>query len=197
MKAIRGIILVTLIFAIFLGVSIGIYIFQINNLKDKSNLKGIALNTENVETSVKSDYNGPKINSIGVSTKLIKKEVYTKGEPFIKTIEQKVSDDILGMDKIAFEEYLKTKGYLLEEFAHEKVVFTEKIDKWPVGLYVLKSLEDSINIFKVNDNGELTLVNKSALSLDHLTPNERDEFIKGKVYASLEEAEQIIAEFDS
>lgn len=201
MNNVKKIILGTLIFCIGLGVFTGLFISWSNS--NNKNEKGTTLESQNTEVSTKStvsmnkSYMNPKLNSIGPATKIIKKQIYTAGEPYEKIQEEKSTEDIIGMDKELFEEYAKKKGYVVEEFNGSKVVISEKINKWPKGLYVLKAINEHIAIYKVDESGNLSNPQVTEVVLNQVSEIEKPILIKGKVYNSLDTAEETIAEYDS
>lgn len=200
MKLSRIVMLFTLIFFIGFGAGMGIYISQTNYFNNKS--QNTKLNGESVEISTKNPEaletgSNKGLNSIGPNTKIIKKEIYTKGQPFEKLIEEKVSEEIVGMNKEMFVNHIKQKGYTVEEFSGEKVVMSEKINKWPIGLYVLKSVEDNIVLYKIDEKGELKEHSTTGVMLEQVSENDQEELQKGKVYNTLEEAENTLGDYDS
>lgn len=200
MKLSRIILLFSLILAIGLATGIGIYISKIN--ADKSR-QGITLEAKDVETSAKNTalaenkVSEDTKNSIGPATKIVKKQIYTKGEQFEKVSNETPSEDVLGMTKESFEEHVKKKGYTVDEFTSSKVVIVEKINEWPKGLYVLKSVEEDVTLFKVDEKGNLQKVSDTGVILDQVSEHDKEELIKGKVYSTLEEAEHTLGDYDS
>lgn len=197
MKLSRIIMLFALVFFVGLGAGMGLYISKTTYNKNysqslNSDAKSVETTTKNLETD-----NVDKVNAIGPQTKVIKKQVYTKGQEFEKLTEERVSEDIIGMDKELFSNYAKNKGYMVEEFTNEKVVMVEKINKWPEGLYVLKSVEDNIVLFKIDEKGELKEISTTGVVLDQVSEHDKEELLKGKVYKTIEEAETTIGDYDS
>lgn len=195
----RRIILAALILCIGLSVLIGLYIAGLNhNRKDENGINLESQKTKVYNENVLAVNNlNPKLNSIGIATKIVKKQIYTIGEPYEKVQEEKSTEDIIGMDKGLFEEYAKSKGYTIEQFNGEKVIIVEKINKWPVGLYVLKTVNENIAIYKVSESGDLSKVRVTEVVLEQVSEIEKPGLIKGKVYKSLDAAEETIAEYDS
>ncbi|KMT21257.1 hypothetical protein [Clostridium cylindrosporum] len=201
MKVGKIIVLVALIFSIAVSVGTSLYISQ--NSTDNKNIQGITVEKNDIETSAKTTVlaenksKAPKINSIGPATKIVKKQIYIKGDTYEKVVNQEITEDLLGMDKTQFDGYAKKIGYSIEEFTSEKVVISEKINEWPKGLYVLKAIDQGIVIFKVDETGNLTKVEETGITLDQVSEQEKAGLVKGKVYATIEEAEHTLADYDS
>ena len=196
MKLSRRITLVGLVLCVFIGFFIGMYISS--NKKVNKSKEGITLETNEIEASAKSSkYIDKNINVISSKTKIIKKDIYVKGEAYEVLINQDVTDEIIGMDKELFSKYIEKDGYIIEDFNGEKVVFSKKIDKWPNNKYVLKLLNGSLSIFKVDSSNELKQVESTDIVEDQLSENEIEELNKGKVYDSVESIREVLGDYSS
>ncbi|MDF2672661.1 MAG: hypothetical protein K0R09_926 [Clostridiales bacterium] len=135
---------------------------------------------------------------INENTQILKRLTYNKnGTTFSKEINEKVTSDILGMDKITTEKYFKLRGYNLIEFSLKSLIITKDIDSWPPGCFVIKGSNDIIAVYEVDDSGNLKLKENTDLKLENLPEEDRKELETGKIFESLDEAYWLIEEYSS
>ncbi len=200
MKLSKSITLVGLILCVFIGFFIGMYISSNKNVNKSK--EGITIETNEIEASAKSskyidEKNKYKINAISDKTKIVKKDIYVKGDPYEVLINQDVTDEVIGMDKDLFSKHVEKDGYTVEEFTDEKVVFSKKIDKWPDNMYVLKLSNKSLAIYKVDSSNELKQVESTEIIEEQLSESEIQELNKGKVYDSVESIKEVLGDYSS
>lgn len=201
MKLRRVIIMVLLLFVMAIGVGTSLYISKGssgNNVKvDDLSIKKDDMNAAAKDTMSTNQAREDMMKFIGPKTIIVKRDVYTKGEPFELSYKMEVTGDTIGMDKDKFQNFISSEGYKIDEFTGEKVVISKSINTWPIGLFVLKSVDNNIVLYKVDDKGELVVVAPTEITLDLVSENDKDDLIKGKVFKTKEEAEVTIAEYDS
>jgi hypothetical protein len=140
----------------------------------------------------------PDLNVIGPNTEIVYRERYVKGVEYNRDVVEGATAEVVGMTKEEAEEYFKNKGYLVIDFSNERVLLVKDIkDKWPSGCFVVKEKDGFVAIFEVDENGELKLVKVTELKVTDLPDTDREEVIKGKVYESLEDANELIEEYTS
>jgi hypothetical protein len=158
------------------------------------------VNAKDVKVSIAVDtVEQPKPPSIviGTSTQIVKKHKYIKGLEYTKEINEKAGLEILGMDIKTAEKHFKDKGYIIIDFKSEKVTLSKDIDSWAPEVYVVKSDDDVMTIYKSDANGQLTKLQDTEITLDLLPEHDRLEIIKGKTFETLEEAESLAEEYGS
>ncbi|MEG1416568.1 MAG: hypothetical protein RSC49_08190 [Clostridium sp.] len=201
MKLRRVIIMVLLLFVMAIGVGTSLYISKGssgNNVKvDDLSIKKDDMNAAAKDTMSTNQAREDMMKFIGPKTIIVKRDVYTKGEPFELSYKMEVTGDTIGMDKDKFQNFISSEGYKIDEFTGDKVVISKSINTWPIGLFVLKSVDNNIVLYKVDDKGELVVVSPTEITLDLVSENDKDDLIKGKVFKTKEEAEVTIAEYDS
>ncbi|MEF9935575.1 MAG: hypothetical protein RSA01_10090 [Clostridium sp.] len=201
MKLRRVIIMVLLLFVMAIGVGTSLYISKGssgNNVKvDDLSIKKDDMNAAAKDTMSTNQAREDMMKFIGPKTIIVKRDVYTKGEPFELSYKMEVTGDTIGMDKDKFQNFISSEGYKIDEFTGDKVVISKSINTWPIGLFVLKSVDNNIVLYKVDDKGELVVVAPTEITLDLVSENDKDDLIKGKVFKTKEEAEVTIAEYDS
>ncbi|MEG2973959.1 MAG: hypothetical protein RR898_10915 [Clostridium sp.] len=201
MKLRRVIIMVLLLFVMAIGVGTSLYISKGssgNNVKvDDLSIKKDDMNAAAKDTMSTNQAREDMMKFIGPKTIIVKRDVYTKGELFELSYKMEVTGDTIGMDKDKFQNFISSEGYKIDEFTGDKVVISKSINTWPIGLFVLKSVDNNIVLYKVDDKGELVVVAPTEITLDLVSENDKDDLIKGKVFKTKEEAEVTIAEYDS
>lgn len=139
--------------------------------------------------------NGDLINQ---NTQVLKRLSYSKnGALFTKELNEKATNDILGMDKETAEKYFKLRGYNLLEFTEKIVIVSKDIDSWPPGCFVIKSNGDSIAVYEVDESGNLKLKENTELKLENLPEEDRREVQLGKIFESIDEAYWLLEEYSS
>lgn len=150
------------------------------------------------DSTVKETVKIPHSEVINESTVIVKRDRYTKGTIFIDEYSEKASSDILGMDIYAAESYFKKLGYIIIKFSPEKekkVVISKEIpDIWPANCYIVKDNEGYVAIFKVEADNSLSILKVTEIKVEDLPVQEKEEVIKGKVFRTREEAENLIEE---
>ncbi|QCX32804.1 hypothetical protein FDN13_03275 [Caloramator sp. E03] len=150
------------------------------------------------DSTVKETVKIPSSELINESTVIIKRDRYTKGTIFIDEYSEKASSNIIGMDIYAAENYFKDLGYIIIKFSPEKekkvIISREISDKWPANCYVVKDNDGYVAIFKVEVDNSLSLLRVTEIKVEDLPIQEKEEVIKGKVFKTREEAENLIEE---
>lgn len=160
-----------------------------NNIKDST--PQIQSNNNNVEAAAKI----PVSDVIKESTSIIKKDRYLKGVEFVKESVEKPSAEILGMDVNSAEQFFKGMGYRIIKFTPSEVIVSRDVlDSWPLNCYVVKEDNGFVAIFKVENDGSLSLLERTEIEVEKLPLQEREDVIKGKVFETREKAENLIEE---
>lgn len=140
----------------------------------------------------------PASEIINESTVIVKRDRYTKGTTFVNEYTEKPASDIIGMDIYAAENYFKGLGYIIIKFSpqsEKKVIVSKEIsDIWPSDCYVVKENNGFVALYKAEKDNSLSLVRITEIKIENLPLQEREDLIKGKVFKTREEAENLIEE---
>ncbi len=135
---------------------------------------------------------------VNSNTEIIKKLRYNiNGTTFLKELKEKATSDVLGMDRIAAENYFKLKDYNMLEFTSQSVVLAKDINSWPTGCFVVKANGEYIAIYEVDDKGKLILKESTDIKLEYLPEEDRSEVIAGKIFETIDEAYWLLEEYSS
>lgn len=187
-------IMLTIVFVFLVSAIAGYFTLKYNSeLKNNSSF----LDKKGVENTTLQTVSLQRDAVINEKTKIIKRYKYSKGETTTKEVIEKATPDILGLDRLGAEKYFKSKEYLMTEFNEVNVILVKYIDIWPIGYYVVKGDSGVINVYHVDEKGELKFVEKADMQLDDLPPQDRKEIEKGKSFPNMDLVTEMIEEYKS
>lgn len=135
---------------------------------------------------------------INSNTEIIKRLTYSiNGATFLKELKERATSDVLGMDRVAAENYFKLKNFNMLDFTAKSVVLAKDINTWPTGCFVVMGKGEYIAIYEVDDNGSLKLRESTDIKLEYLPEEDRKEVIAGKIFESIDEAYWLLEEYSS
>lgn len=140
-----------------------------NELEKARAFREISKNTTTKETSFEDE-------KIGVNTKLIIEETYTKCDHTSEVISQ-VDKDMVSLTKEDFE--AKYPNFTLMEFSKEKVKVEERKEGICNEHFKVSIGEDFIEVFKLNQEQEEELYLVTNISRDYLAQTDIDKLSKG------------------
>lgn len=119
---------------------------------------------------------------------------YYKSCGHINTIQEATSEDVVNMD----EEQLKSKysDYAIQEFSNQKISLYKEIEGFCDEHYLLVEEQGYLAIYKVENNGDKTLVSKTNVSLEYLTDTDNVQLKQGIYVYGMEELNRTLEDFE-
>ena len=195
------VLLTSILVGIFLiSVFTGIYIFKINNEKNKkiSEMQELQDHTikQNIENSIETEETLSANSSeekITPHTRLILRKYYEDcGHSINEYVETPV--ELINMTKEELEEEYKDWNVYI--FSEEEVIMIKNVNGFCNEHYSLKDLDGYVAIYKVDKNGNETLQEKTAISTRYLTQTDKSHLESGiKIYGT-ENLNKYIEDFE-
>ena len=195
------ILLTSILVGIFLiSVFTGIYIFKINNEKNKkiSEMQELQDHTikQNIENSIETEETLSANSSeekITLHTRLILRKYYEEcGHSINEYVETPV--ELINMTKEELEEEYKDWNVYI--FSEEEVIMIKSVNGFCNEHYSLKDLDGYVAIYKVDKNGNETLQEKTSISTRYLTQTDKSHLESGiKIYGT-ENLNKYIEDFE-
>lgn len=132
---------------------------------------------------------------------VIKKTIlYNAGADGVKVeSEEKAGLDVVGFDKVKYEESIKKSGFKVSLFTEDKVEIT-KIENnlYPPNKFILKASGNFVSIYKSTEDGKLQNTGEGMeMEGGSLSEDIGERLKKGLIYETKEEAEEKLEEINS
>ena len=107
---------------------------------------------------------------------------------------EKISNDLVNTKKQEIEE--KYKDWTLKEFSKEKIVLYKEIDGNCNEHYMLRDVNGKINIYKLDENGNETLINETDIATEYLTRADKINIENGLIVYGKESLNKLLEDFE-
>ena len=168
-------------------------------------------NIENVEIADKvtdeciDEYNELEISSLKAEEANSEEEKVSPNaiitfEKFYKDCEhtinryEKVGTSLVNATKKDVEE--KYNKWTLKEFSTDKIVLHQELDGQCGEHYMLRDIEGKINIYKLDENGNETLINETDIATEYLTKTDMIDMENGLIVYGKENLNQLLEDFE-
>ena len=195
------VLLTSILVGIFLiSVFTGIYIFKINNIKNKkiSETQELQNHTikQNIDNSIETEETinaNSSEEKITPHTRLILRKYYEEcGHSINEYVETPV--ELINMTKEELEEAYEDWNVYI--FSENEVIMIKNVNGFCNEHYSLKDLDGYIAIYKVDKNGNETLQEKTSISTRYLTQTDKSHLESGiKIYGT-ENLNKYIEDFE-
>lgn len=118
---------------------------------------------------------------------------YKDCEHTIKRYE-KVATSLVNATREEVEE--KNNNWTLKEFSTDKIVFYQELDGQCGEHYMLRDVEGKINIYKLDENGNETLINETDIATEYLTKTDMIDMENGLIVYGKENLNQLLEDFE-
>ena len=183
---------------IILGFLTGIYIYKINQIKNKEIAQTNNYNKNNIESvNEANNENAIKTNSeeekVSPNCTIILKVYYGKCNHIIEK-KQTIEEAQVNMT----EEEIKTKfsDWELQKFTPTEIVLYKEVDEFCNEHYVLREKDGYIAIFKIDENNNETLIEITDIPTEYLTEQDLENIQNGITIYGKKELNKAIEDFE-
>lgn len=159
-----------------IGIWIGTYAYKINHIKVPV-FQGMIDKSSNYELS-------RIVNSteeiISPTATLVIKTFYNKCKHELKEYHQ-IASNYVNLNKAEFEqEFLKNnKNYIIENFSSSEITVSQILEKNCNQHYLLKTNNEYVMIYKLNESGQATEFKNTNISVQYLTETDKKALKNG------------------
>ncbi|MCT4594847.1 MAG: hypothetical protein N4A57_11345 [Anaeromicrobium sp.] len=165
-------------------------------ISKKDTNKKIEETKKNVETNGDEE----KINEelVTEKTQMVFKTHYEKYND-IKVEKKKVPKDVIGSDMDTFREYVQNsyENWKIRKIDKNEVELYKNSDEIPPNYYLIKELDEYLAVYKTDENGKLTLVEKTDIPLNVLGETDIGYIKAGIKKKTLEEIYSVLEDYSS
>lgn len=194
----RSILLVTCV-ALALGALSYGYFMNDETPRKISEIKNPSGEDANIDNTQEVNTEDPDLsNRVKEGAVLIFNTYYVKtGE--ILTKEEDIPRDAVGMTISEFKTYIGTKhtDYTVRSISSDYAKLFRQVNGYTPNYHVIKSDEDKIFIYVVNEDGENEFLDDTGLTTANLGESDKEKLEEGIVVETIEEVYNIIEDFSS
>lgn len=88
-------------------------------------------------------------------------------------------------------------GWDIKSFSDNEIVLYKEKSGLPPGYYIISNIDGFVSLLKSDENGGKELVEKTDISVDSLSPNNKERVLKNIIVKDKDEAYQILANLSS
>ena len=200
----KKLMLIALVIITIAGGIIGSLYMMWRSSKNRSDIENIEI-SEKITDECTDEYNELEISKEDVEKVNAEEEKVSPGaiitfEKFYKDCEHTVtryeeaSSDIVNAIREQVEK--KYDSWKLKEFSKEKIVLYKEIDDNCNEHYMLRDLEGKIAIYKLDENGEETLINETDIATEYLTQADKFNIENGLIVYGKENLNQLLEDYE-
>ena len=146
------------------------------------------LQTEQVEQA-----NSEDIEKLSPNAIITFEKFYRDCEHTVKRF-QKVSENLVNATKEEVES--KYNEWKLKEFSKESVVLYQEVDGECGEHYMLRDVDGKINIYKLDENGNESLLNETDIATEYLTSTDMINMENGLIVYGKESLNKLLEDFE-